>query len=272
MMNIKLNTRLFVLLFVLIISADCIAQNRNVRNSQNKKQSQVQQKQKQQQQQKANKNKDNDPLSIQLKAPTKIEVSEVFESMSKGKKPGLKVNVPYGDAATIMKNWKKYMKSFGGKQRTSSGELFSDNAIIADLSENTVDVYTKVEPFAGGVLMKVFFDLGGAYVSERVDKGKFNVAANILRDFATNEAARSLQAKLGQEEEALMKLASDRAIMNDIEQQLMQEIVEYEAALVQRKSELERLQKEQKRKNEATKKQIGVIEQLKHNLKAIFQK
>jgi hypothetical protein len=213
-----------------------------------------------------------DSLLLELKAPPSIKAEEIFETMSQGKRPGVKVNIPNADPLTLANNWKRYLKTYGGKTRDKKGEFVSDDLTIAKLSENTVDVYSKVEAYPGGVLLKAFFDLGGAYVSAKVNKDKFAVVEKILHDFASQQATTAIKGQLVNEEANLLELGSDRDILQMSEAQLLDDIKKYKAALAKAEAALANNHKEQAKQNAKTEKQIATIEQLRLDLDAVTVK
>jgi hypothetical protein len=56
------------------------------------------------------------------------------------------------------------MKDYNVKGDAKKNEYFFDNAEIKSFGNNLVDVYSVAEQKAGGVELKMFIDLGGAYV------------------------------------------------------------------------------------------------------------
>ncbi|MBK6374550.1 MAG: hypothetical protein IPF67_15795, partial [Saprospiraceae bacterium] len=75
------------------------------------------------------------------------QVSEGLRSMSQGNNNALVVSLVGVSQNDAEKIWKKYMDEFGGKSKFNkkSGELYTDNASLPTISENTVDVYGKAE-------------------------------------------------------------------------------------------------------------------------------
>lgn len=204
------------------------------------------------------------------KASKKVEVNEVFEYMSKGQKPGLRVNIPNGDPLAIGKKWKEYLKNFGGKIKAVKGEFLSDNAVIPELSDNTVDIYSKIEAYPGGVFLKTFTDLGNGYVSAKIDQAKYNTIASIMRDFANGEAAISLQTALKREETKLLQMDEERQVLKQSAIELNKEIASYKNLINQKENMLKKNKELLLLKNRTTKEQIGKVEELKQDLNAVF--
>src|SRR3989339_812829 len=77
-------------------------------------------------------------------AQRKIVVSEKNFSFVSGNQNSLVVNIYEADEDLILKQWKKLMKDYDAKV-SSKKEVFADNALIKNLSPNTVDVYAVTE-------------------------------------------------------------------------------------------------------------------------------
>lgn len=118
----------------------------------------------------------------------KIEVQESREKMSVGVNNCLKVYIPEATKEDVERDLVKFMKNYNVKGDSRKSEYFYDNAQIKDFGNNFVDVYSVVEQKAGGVELKVFFDLGGAYLSSADQPDKYIAAEKLVKKFAKEEA------------------------------------------------------------------------------------
>lgn len=75
-----------------------------------------------------------------------FKILEENRSMSKGNANALIVNLPNTSYKQVNKLWNKYLKNFKGKMKYNRkiDEYFSDNAEIKDMSENAVDIISKI--------------------------------------------------------------------------------------------------------------------------------
>ena len=96
------------------------------------------------------------------------------------------------------------MKSYKGKVGSSKGEIFCDNAVMTQISDNTIDVYAKIKKVNEGTLLTVFFDLGGAYLNAG-DNG-YKSAEKIVYEFAVSAAKDAVDKEIKVEQKALVKL------------------------------------------------------------------
>ncbi|MGB1205756.1 MAG: hypothetical protein ACPG5B_08930 [Chitinophagales bacterium] len=264
-MKLTKTTLTITLLLLISLSLTTYGQNRRNQQAKNNK---TKTKQKTNVAQKSN----GEPLKFKLKKAPKIAVSEIFESMSQGQKPGLKVNIPDGNLASVTANWRKYIKTYDGRVKAKRDEIVATKSMIEDISDTPINIYTKIEAFSGGVLLKAFFDLDSVYLTKKINQAKFNVAANILQDFAVTESATGMQLELKWEEEKLLKLSNDRKALQAREIDLLQRLEGYKKAMKQAEIELKETKKQQELKNKATQNQVNIVEQLRHNLKSVFTK
>lgn len=118
----------------------------------------------------------------------KVEVQESKEKMSLGVNNCLKVYIPEANKEDVDRDLLKHMKNYNAKGDSKKTEYFYDNAEIKAFGNNLVDVYAVTEQRAGGVELKAFFDLGGAFLSSSNHPDKYKAAEEIIRKFARDEA------------------------------------------------------------------------------------
>jgi len=209
-------------------------------------------------------------LDISLAEPPVIEVKEIFESMSEGKRPGVKVNVPGANPIQVINSWKHYLRNYDVKSKSRRGEIFSDNATIEQLSDEVVDIYTKVEAYQGGVLVKSFFRINQAYVSDKLMPDQFEVVANLMRNFAVTETANTLKEQLALKESELLELHNKRDLLQMEASDLQSDVQLYNIALKETEKQLKNNTRKQEQTSKKAEKQIAAIEQLRLNLQSVL--
>ena len=92
---------------------------------------------------------------------TEIVINEIREYMSQGEQTGFQAAIVNVDPSDVESGWKKFMKKHKAKVKSSrkSVEIFADNAVMKEVSDNTVDVYSIVRPASYGTELLVFVDL-----------------------------------------------------------------------------------------------------------------
>ncbi|MEZ4886352.1 MAG: hypothetical protein R3E32_16570 [Chitinophagales bacterium] len=211
------------------------------------------------------------PLQIELEAPPAVESTEIFEFMSQGQRPGIRVSIPSANAVDVAKSWKKYLKDFGAKPKMYGSEFLSKEAYIDGLSENTVDIYSMVQPHPEGTLLKVFFDLGEekGYLASPTNAEKYEVGLAMIRDFAITESYKAVSEELETEEKTLYQMDKARQKLQAEYDQLVKDIENYKQAINKAETDIEQNSLIQEDRNKMTHEQIQKVEQLKYNLHSI---
>ena len=121
-----------------------------------------------------------------LFAQLNVAVKEETKAMSKGNYNALVALLPGTSIKDVERFWKQHLKKFKGKVRYERkvNEHVVDDATIKGMSDNTVDIYSKVEESgAEGVLLSVWFNLGASYLSSKDYSDRFPAGEKILLDF-----------------------------------------------------------------------------------------
>lgn len=162
-----------------------------------------------------------------LFAQSKIEIKEQTDDIGGSNHNALVVKIFQCKDELVLKEWKSMMKDFDAKI-SQKKELFADNALIKDMSENTVDVYAKTEMTADGdVIFSVGFDLGGAYMSSSQHPKEFKAAKKIIIEFAKDLSEKGFKERVKLEEKNLITLTKQKEFMNKENETLQKDIEIY---------------------------------------------
>ncbi len=116
----------------------------------------------------------------------KIKVAERTANLGGSVHNALAVPVFEADEKTILKEWKSLLRHYGAKSAMLGTEPFGDNAVIKDISNNTIDIYWRVEKGASNTIVMASYDLGGAFLSASTHSKEYRVIETIMYDFALN--------------------------------------------------------------------------------------
>ncbi len=200
----------------------------------------------------------------------KIEVTDAFETVYARQGPTIKVNIPAADPILVEKSWVKYLKNFGGKTKGTKGEYLSENAYLRGVSEDPIKIYSKIEGYSNGSMVKVLVDMGGNnFVNPKTDTLKFTAVRKVLMSFAISESVKGIGAKMIVEERQLLALDKERNAQKSTEKEILDEIVQLRAALERAEAKINDNKEDQKKLNLDIKKQINTIEYLKNSLKSV---
>lgn len=172
----------------------------------------------------------------------KLEVTETNSKFDKTSRSALMVEIPYTDQKTVEKEWKKLMKDYNPEKFKSRKEMFADNATIDRLSENTVDVYAKVDEKKDIVTLFVAVDLGGAFLSSS-DGDKIQVMKGIVRDFAIKLVKEIYDEKIKEQEKNVEDVEKEVEGAKDNKAHLEKEIESYKQKIEDNELEIEKLTK-----------------------------
>ncbi len=180
-------------------------------------------------------------LSVNLFAQNRVGISEVLMSTSKGDQPAFEFFIPDTDTKKVLEAWTKFHKEFKVKpkqDKVQKNYYFSDNAFIQELSENTIDIYSRIYEANNGVRFTCAFDLGGVFISAEKTADKHTKAKLILNKFYAQMAMDAIVAEI---EKELAELEKIKAEYDDIDK----EIAEFEKAATEYEASIEESEKEQ---------------------------
>ncbi|HUH74299.1 MAG TPA: hypothetical protein VLZ75_07810 [Chitinophagales bacterium] len=138
-------------------------------------------------------------------------VNEIEGTFSQGQQTGLEITIPEVDLKSIQSSLSKWTKSNKGKYVSSkkSTEIFQDNVMLSNVSENTVDMYTILSPNKDGVTLQTYVDLGGTFLSSAGHPQAFQAMEKELIDFARTQLVSKVSDDIKAEEKQLKKLESE---------------------------------------------------------------
>lgn len=221
-------------------------------------------------------------MALLTNAQMNVSIVEENRSMSKGSFNALVLNLPGTTAKQVQKTWNKFIKDYKGKVKydKKTGENFSDNSIIKEMSENTVDIIGKVlEKGTEGTELTVWFNLGVTYLSSKDYPERYPAGEKVLKNFAMLVSADMIAAQLKEEEKKLKDLEDELKTLekakasedaNILKQQEI--IAKAEANIKESEDTLEQNKEEQDTQNTEITTQTKIIEEIKQQLKKIQRK
>lgn len=186
-------------------------------------------------------------------AAQKISVEEKVEKIADGKYNSLVVFIPESSVKQVSSEWKSKMKDAKAKVSGSS-ELFADNALLPEISENTMDVYSSFTEKDGGVVMVVAFNLGGAYLNSKEHAPSYRKANEMIQSFAVKMARDAVSEKMKAEQEILDKTQKTFDGLEKDNKNLASDIEKYKSRIAEAEKNIE----ENTKKMESLKNDIEV--------------
>ncbi len=140
-----------------------------------------------------------------LFAQYSIKVKEEKEKIADGNHPCMVVSIYETNKNDVENAWEKLMKSYDAKV-SSHKEIFADNALIKDISDNTVDVYARCEKESDNELkFLVAVDMGGAFLNSSDHGSKEKAMEKIIKEFAKNQTLNGLENKIKDQDKVYQK-------------------------------------------------------------------
>jgi chromosome segregation ATPase len=160
--------------------------------------------------------------SMGIKAQKAILVSEDSLSFGKGHLPGLTVVIPEVKYETFLKAWTKELQS-GTKSKlvTENNEMSIFGAKIKDISQNPINVYSKLMNLDSTLKLTVAFEVKkDQYMERSSGETELTKAKQYLKEFAKNqyiglakEEADAEDKKLREVEKELSSLEKEKTRM-----------------------------------------------------------
>lgn len=161
-------------------------------------------------------------------------IKEETKSNSKGSFNCLTMELPGTSGKATNKAWSKFIKKLKGKTKfdRKMNEHITDDASLKDMSDNTVDIITKIEERgAEGTAISVWFNLGVSYLSSNDHPERYPAGEKILKDFANVVSADMIEAELKEAEKKLKELEDLLKKQEKEEAQRTKDIEDYRATI-----------------------------------------
>ncbi len=208
-----------------------------------------------------------------------FKVLEENRAMTKGSANALIVHLPNTTYKKVNKLWSKYLRNFRGKMKYNRKrkEYFVDNAELKEMSDNAVDITSKIQDNGTeGTTVVVWFNLGVTYLSSDQYPERYLVGAKLLKEFSLLASADMIAEQLKEEEKLLatMKdtyedLEKDKASEENNITKQKQTIIKAEASIATSERKIEENLEAQEKQKLSIKEQEKIVEQVKRKLKMV---
>ncbi|MFI5149678.1 MAG: hypothetical protein ACHQRM_08085 [Bacteroidia bacterium] len=206
-------------------------------------------------------------LILPASAQKKIKVEEEKASLGGGKNSALSVIIYEADENDIAKGWKSVMKGYGGKVSSKDGAYMADNVVIKDLSNNTNDVYYKIEKITETEhKLVIAVNLGGAFMNATDHSTQTNYFKKMMLDFANKTSNDAIADQLKDAQKALSKLESQQTSLEKDQDGLKRDIENYKNKIKTAEDNIKKNETDQSKKKseiEAQKKVVDVVSKKK---------
>lgn len=200
--------------------------------------------------------------------------SEAVRPMSQGNHNSFLVDFRIGETEDIVDVWQDYQKDFDArkpKKNRKTDEYFADDAEIESISDNTIDIYSRVQSKgkAGGATVTIWFNLGGAYLSSERHPNRMEATQIWLRGFKNRVLQKYAEEALEAEEDKLDDLEDELKDLAKEKKKAEKEIADLEKALEQAKKKVAATTEAVGTKKEAVDQQRKIVEKNKKEVKKL---
>lgn len=210
-----------------------------------------------------------------VQAQSKFVVNEVRQYMSKGEQNGFEIILNDVTKDKFADAMEAKMKKYKGKITSSkkSPEVFVDNAVIATVSPNPVDVYYYLAPVGTtGVKCTVFVDLGGiggTFISSAGHAQAFAAMENEIRNIAKDATIATIDDQIKLEEKNQKKLEDEFKTLQKDKDSYIKEIEKAKALIAQREADIAKNEQDQATKTQQIDIQKQIVETVKQKKLAV---
>jgi hypothetical protein len=194
----------------------------------------------------------------------KIKVDEKNENIGGGSHNCLVVIIYDAKADDIEKEWRSKMKGYDAKV-SGKDEIFADNALIKEISENTVDVYAKTEKGSNDNEIKfiVGFQMGEDWLSSGKYSAQYKAAEKIVEDFARKMTKDAITEKRKAAEKILANLQDDQSDLEKKNKSLKDDIADYQAKIKKAEDDIKTNESDQAAKKAEVDAQQKIVDEIK---------
>jgi hypothetical protein len=208
-------------------------------------------------------------LNLNAQEPIMIKVTEGTEVLGGQTNNALTVSIFEATTKEIEKAFKAELKKNKAKV-TVKKEIFGDNASFSSLGDNTVDIYAKVVDKGDGKCeLQVAVDLGGAFMTSKDHKSKYDAFRNYLYGFAVSTTKDAIAGQTKEAEKVQGSMEKDLEKLKSDKEDLEKLIKDCESKIEQAKKDIESNTENQSEKEKQIESQKEVVSKLQEREKAV---
>jgi hypothetical protein len=167
-------------------------------------------------------------LIIPLFAQKPIEIEEIQCTFSHGEHPGLSLTIPEAEYDDVAKEWTKRLeKRTKSKITIENGEYAIFGALIPEISENPLNVYSILRSQDSAVVLDVSFEIKPKeFLSREQSEKEFALVRDHLFQFGKEEYSDVANEQLKEEEKKLRTFEKELSSLENEKSKLEKSIVE----------------------------------------------
>ena len=137
-----------------------------------------------------------------------VKVETGIQNIGGDNNPCYIVTIPKANVDIISEAWKSEMKKAKAKVK-GKDKQFADNAILPDISTNSVDVYSNFIQEDSTVKMIVAFSMGGIFLTPEINSDASKAAIDMFVKFAQNAYKEQLKSDISLQKQTVKETQKD---------------------------------------------------------------
>ncbi len=165
------------------------------------------------------------------------------------------------DEDLVSKRWSSYLKNYDGKLKNHKGEYFLDNAKVAAISPDTLDMYSRVDESGDNVIVTLTINRNGEFISNAA--GKEFGADDLLLRFKNQIKKEQAENEHAAAEKILKGMEKEMRELEDKNNKLSQEIKEMKSKIADNERSVSSNEKSIGEMNQKIREQDNVVKAAK---------
>ena len=198
-------------------------------------------------------------------------VTEEMEQFDKVSGNSLVVDIPEAVPSIVEKEWKSFLKVYGGKVKSSKKIISAERIRISSIGSDTIIIYSKFSPTANGIRLYAAFVDEGKFINKYEYPQKYEAAENLIYNFALRMAKEGVKEKTEIAEKDYKKKEMERDRLIRKQEQLQKSIERSKENIRKAEKDLEKNNKELEEKNIELKLEEQKLEEIEKKNKVIHK-
>lgn len=195
--------------------------------------------------------------------PKNVTVAPVVQTMSKGDKPGIMLDIPEVTVDDIQRDLEKSIKSKTKSKFVKVGnETSIQETIIKEISENPLNVFVLTTPLDSGARIITFMAEGDAFIDE-ASGPKYDKMKTFVRDFGISAYREAVANQIRSEEKVLKDLEDDLDKLKKENEKLHTDIKDNETTILNSEVDIKANARQQEAKDEEIIQQKKLVSSIK---------
>lgn len=177
-----------------------------------------------------------------------ITVETVTKDISRGKQPGMKIDIYQATKKDVVKDWSKLIsKNTKAKVEERENEVFIIGASIAEVSTAPLNIYAVINDYIDHIEVNVFFETPDGFITKENAETEFLSCRKFLREFGVFAYKDAVSQEKKKEEKSLDGLNNELKNIVQTNDKLHKNIAKEERDIIDAQNDIKANDLEQER-------------------------